>query len=657
MRNALSSLLVLVLLALPGAAAAAPPPDLVVVIGHDPELVLPATLLAHRSGAPLLLVDPDRPELAAAFIARLKARAPRLFATPDSSRAEPGIVAKMLGLPATLAPEPAAASIEPGTTGYLVERGDLEAALAATHAAGRTGGFVGFVAPGKPAASHPAFLPTSTVVVGRLARRTAPFLDSQAERLVVDPASLLATLPSDPRAMGQRRLVLANPEDTRGHFSPPHLSLLAPLVALQQGAELHLVDADPATTAALARPPAGSKTPVADTVTLVADILGIEQREIDDPDDRHQGRKRVRRFALPNLVGLGPTTTDDPEAIAPAEIAVGRLAALDVHDLSLQLARQRASEGGRWPRSGRALMMANVDLKFRLGEAISRASVKELEAAGFRVDAHYGPAVEEARKAGALAGHDLIVWEGHPRDLGVDGHLGLRDELLDARLVVLQGCYTLERNDAYVLGALGAESVLGTSMPVYSASGSALAKVFLDAQLQQGIGAGEALVHARNYTLAYLRLKAKRGQDEWRKTWRAALAFDLWGDPTTRPLARAGEDHPPAIRLERQGDRLSFVLPPERHPEVETEAYSVSIHPGGQLGSLIGKLRSDPEGPRRVQEVYFGWVSLPEQATPPRLETGLDDRDWAMVWAPARRRLYLLVHSDAQAAPSFRLLR
>jgi hypothetical protein len=221
------------------------------------------------------------------------------------------------------------------------------------------------------------------------------------------------------------------------------------------------------------------------------------------------------------------------------------------------------------------------------------------------------------------------------------------DQVLDASLVFLQGCYTLDRNDPYVLVQQGAAGVIGTYMAVYSASGSAFAKTVLDAMLYYAADQGEALVHARNYLLAYVAMKRQRGHTDWRKTWRAALSFDLWGDPTLSPMRPRQSPAQPPVRLLHEDGVLRFEVPEPRFSGLSAGRYTLESVAGGQLGSIY--TRSDDWGQeRRMQPFYFGWVDLPDHETEPELFSDVPEDEWVTLWAPHRRRLYLMVHNRAE---------
>ncbi|MFW5878521.1 MAG: C25 family cysteine peptidase, partial [Myxococcota bacterium] len=433
-------------------------------------------------------------------------------------------------------------------------------------------------------------------------------------------------------------LVMTNPADTEGWFSPPHLSLLAPLFALTRKAPLILSEGSPADMERNLATFEADHGPVTH-VTLVGDYLALQMREMLDPDQVHEGIEEPRSFKIPALIGL--------EELEPAEYAVGRLAAEDVHDLSLQVGRilapRRALGSSRRP----ALMLANADEIFIMAELVSQATVREMENAGWDVSAHYSESIDRSLIFEEMPGKEVVIWTGHPRDLTVDYDIGVVDQILDASLVFLQGCYTLDRNDPYVLVQQGAAAIIGTYMAVYSASGSAFAKTVIDSMLYHGADQGEAMVHARNYLLAYVEMKRRRGHSDWRKTWRAGLSFELWGDPTARTVPPRRRPRVPPVRLVRDDDDLRFEVPEDRFGGLSAGIYTLETPPGGQVGSIYR--RSDEWGDeRRMQPFYFGWVELPEMQARPSLETEIPDDMWVPLWSEARSRLYLMVHNRAE---------
>lgn len=454
-------------------------------------------------------------------------------------------------------------------------------------------------------------------------------------RVLSAPGALAAY---NERVRGTRHLVITAPSDTVGPFSPPRLSLAAVPYALGRGAALAFAGAGAG----------GNRTPeevtVAlearghgpfDAVTLVGDALSLPHREVVDVDQVARGVADPRVHKLPAFV--------EPDGLA-ADRAVGRLAALDVFDLSRWVARLIHRIEG--PPS--VLVFANADEKFLLGEAISGATTRELANAGLRVERYVRDEITPERIRQELDEHSLVLWEGHPRDLTLDDDaLPAPEQGLPPSTFFLQGCYTLDRSDPYVLVERGADAVIGTYMAVYSASGSAFAKAFIDAQLYRGRTAGEALASARNYLLASVELRKRRGHGDWRKSLRAATSFDLWGDPTAPPEFRAREPRRPPVKAVLKGDRLSVQVPRGRLEPSRAGLYTAAVRPNGQLSALYDH---DPEiGPdRRLVELFFAEVEVPESFGPnPTVEGRYDPDLYAWVFSPRTRTLSLVVHEQA----------
>ncbi len=654
----------LLLLLPPGRSMGRPrgaPPDLFVAETRDWRIVLPASTVALRADPrhhlPLLLHEEGKEPWTRHFVARYQPHHPVVLGPPEAKWAGPSavqlgeatselrgdaqkVLKALIGL--SFAYRPKAAPF------VVVDDRDYPMALHAATLAGLRGGLLLPVGPrGLSVESARRLLrahASEVVVAGPEALASAlgagrddtPLVHlAEAEAVAEESARWWQRARHGP----VRHLVVTNPADTQGYFSPPHLSLLAPFYAVSRGGTLLTTGADPEEIAEAVAAFEATHGPVTH-ITFVGDYLALGMKEMVDPDQVYSGVEHPRRFKIPLLAGL--------EHLEPAAYAVARLAAEDVYDLSYQVGRIVAPERTLTPRR-EALILSNADLKFIVAELVSMVSAKELENVGYAVHAYYGRQVNRELVRAELPGKHLIVWHGHPRDLTVDYEIGVVDQRLDAGLVVLQGCYTLDRNDPYVMVQQGAAAVVGTYMAVYSASGSAFAKTFLDAMLYHDADLGEAMVHARNYLLAYVALKRRRGHDDWRKTYRAALSFDLWGDPTARPVAPLRTPAHPPVRLERRGQTLRFVLPERPWGTLAAGRYRVDPTPGAELGAIYTRKRSWGDV-RRLQEMYFGWVELPDLEGAPKLRTAIPDRDWASVYVPARHRLYLLVHNDAAEA-------
>src|SRR5690606_10524060 len=249
----------------------------------------------------------------------------------------------------------------------------------------------------------------------------------------------------------------------------------------------------------------------------------------------------------------------------PSDRAVGRLAALDVYDLSRWVARIVHGIGDD---ADGVLVFANAHDKFILGETISRTTSAELANAGVEVHSFYREEISKERIETEIPKHALILWEGHPTDLTLgDDALPAPQTPLPPATVFIQGCYTLDSSDPYVLIERGANAVLGTYMAVYSSSGSAFARACMNARPHGGANAGQAMVSARNYLLAVVELKKRRGHKDWRKTLRAALSFDLWGDPEAGAPIPINRPKQQPVSATLRGDRITLRIPKAALPK------------------------------------------------------------------------------------------
>lgn len=455
----------------------------------------------------------------------------------------------------------------------------------------------------------------------------------------LSPSAALALY--NKRARESRHLVTVAPSDAEGSYFSTRHSVAAPPYLLAKGAALAWVGREEGAQAspeqALAWWEAQGRGPF-DYVTLIGDYVAIPMEEAKDIDQEARG------VAQPRVHKLPPFTAP---AGMPHDRAVGRLAAQDVYDLSRWILRLVHSV--RLPGDGKgAVVFANLDEKFILGETISRSSSSDLANVGARVRSYYQAEVTPERVRHELDKHALILWEGHPRDLTLDDDaLPIPAEPLPPSTYFLQGCYTLDRSDPSLLVERGANAVIGTYMAVYSASGSGFARAFLNAQIYDGATDGEAMVAAKNFLLAVVELKKRRGHSDWRKTLRAAQSFDLWGDPTARPAYSFGRPKLQPVRAELKGDRLSVRIPKAMLPEARTERYVATTRPGSVATGLYNLEGEE----RRLSELFFFEVDVPEELGDRfELVAPTEEDTYAWLFSPRTRRLSLLVHETALAS-------
>ena len=424
-------------------------------------------------------------------------------------------------------------------------------------------------------------------------------------------------------------VVVANPADRRGRFSPSSLSLLAPRIAAVHRAPLILVSnsaADVVESEVSAAISAAKRAPT--HLYLVGDELALRSHKVPDPvleaggPEALGGARDVRVELFSRL-----------ENGEPQDYAVGRFVAEDVARGSATLSRQLAPARG-----GKSIVfLSNADEVFALGETISRSTVSELRNAGLKVRASYRDAITPAVIQDALLHAGLLVWEGHARDLTLEERGGISVDRAPP-FVVLQGCYTLDRSDPFILFDRGTEAIVATSAAIYSASGSAFARALFDSLLYGGTDLGTAVRDARNFLLAVTDLKKQRGHSDWTKTYRAALAFALWGDPTMRPpLATSASTVPPATWQANARD-LTLTIP-SKHLEANTVGpYTAQPVPRAMLSGLI--LREGDKPARTVKELFFTAIPAPAgktRACPPA-------KDWEVqsLYAPLTRTLSVL---------------
>lgn len=447
------------------------------------------------------------------------------------------------------------------------------------------------------------------------------------------------------RAAGSSHLVVAAPADIEGPFSPTSLSLSAVPWAISHGASLTWAGAGPgrgrSPEAAAASLEAKGAGPF-HSISLMGDTVTLPMAEVADIDQVARGVKNPRIHKVPAFVDA---------AGGAADRAVGRLAALDTYDLSRWVVRMIHSVEHPDDGSG-ALVLANADHKFVLGETISRTTSSEMKNAGVKVESFYRDEIDRELIQRELPGHGLVIWEGHPRDLTLDDDaLPVPEGHLPPATFFLQGCYTLDRADPYVLVERGANAVIGTYMAVYSASGSGFARAYINSQLHGEETAGQALSSARNYLLATVELKKRRGHKDWRKTLRAALSFELWGDPTAPlPVAMGKKPKKAPVQARLRGKDLTVTIPAAKLPKANAGDYFASIRPGAVLSALYDE--KPPEGGRRLIELFFVEFDVPEEfGDDPQIVGPYEPSTYAWVFSRRTRKLSLLIHENTLPAP------
>lgn len=399
-------------------------------------------------------------------------------------------------------------------------------------------------------------------------------------------------------------VVVANPADRRGHFSPTSLSLLAPLIALSHHAPLVLVsDSAPAVIETEVRRAIAVNRLEPTHIYLVGDELALRSHRVPDP---------VFAAGGPEALGGGRDVRvelfSEIQEQRPQDYAVGRFVAEDATQGSALLARQLHGA----PTPGGIAVMSNADQVFALGETISRTTISELRNAGLPVTAAFRGDITPATIQDAMHHAAILVWEGHARDLTLEEGGGVNVDRTPP-LVVLQGCYTFDRSDPFILFERGTQNVVATSAAIYSASGSSFARAFFDAVVYDRADLGTAVRNARNYLLAVAQLKRQRGHNDWTKTYRAALAFALWGDPTSRPPLSAAPPKLAPASWRVGEDALELTVPAKRLKTATVDRYTAHPVPRGMLSGLILRAGDAPE--REVKELFYAAVAAPAGMT------------------------------------------
>jgi hypothetical protein len=423
-------------------------------------------------------------------------------------------------------------------------------------------------------------------------------------------------------------LVVANPADVgQGR---PGMSSLAPYVAVRHKAALLLTgdkgtDAGEVIRAAL-------KNPVlrhAENLILVGDRRAIPQERRKNP--------------LPGADPFVDVEPPGPGKDEPFTFATGRLFHREPGVVALMLAREELM--ARSPGPARALVISNPDGGLSLLETISRNTVNDMVNGGFKTDAFFNRQGNRGAVQRLLPEADLFLWEGHLGTLNGYGVVHMHQPLRPS-LVFLQSCLALTETNAWAFLDRGAVGVIGSPVRTYSATGGALTMAYFDAMVYDGESVGGSLLQAKNFLIAYAKLKEQRLGTKARlggANIRSAWAFTLWGDPTLKlpPLAPPKEALP-VVRAEVVGDRISLMLPEERYPKVATARYQVAVRPNGRLAGLVTKEEGDPR--KILIPMLFAKVRLKAHGGKrPRLISRVPADHWVFLWDARLHTGYLLV--------------
>ncbi len=443
-------------------------------------------------------------------------------------------------------------------------------------------------------------------------------------------------------------LILTNPADRTGMFSPSGLSEVSPVyAALHRAPVFPVPSAESEAIEAFARKLMQVSAFQPAHILLIGDELALRSHRIPDPVLESGGPEARGGGTIVRVELFSEIQLDRPQ-IFP----VGRVIAENAGFASISLLRRLhvANKAADRP----VIFLTNADQVFALGETISRSTVNDLTNLGIRVRAYFRDEITPEVSQRALGQTDVLVWEGHPRDLTLEERGGVA---IDAapQIAILQGCYTLDRNDPYILIEKGTQAIVATSAAIYSASGSAFARALFDAIAYGGADLGTAVRDARNYLLAVTRMKRERGHKDWRKTLRAAMAFALWGDPCLRAPIKPGKPDakPASWTLDDAG--LGLDIPRRQLREVRVGQYRAQQAPRAMLGGL---LEIEKKNVLRLKDFYYGVFRVP----PERSVVCPPNPNWNVVslYSPATQTLSVLarpdwlVMTDAKESGSYR---
>jgi hypothetical protein len=656
----LAGMVGLALLASSPAVAAA---DRTVHIAPADDHVLGALLLTGRGGAePVLLFDPYSRSAVDHFLSTWRGNTRCYYRTEEAQpvavlmrelAGEPcTVVDDLTGFARTLWPEAKRAIATPVD--------DYEWLLRAAAFAGATGSVLLPVADGTAPSAEALDgwqleVLYATRPVAGWAKAAAPVVNTIVKLRSPDSLSttLLPLLPDPPTAV-----VVTNPADRDGLFSPSTLSLLAPLVASVHHAPLVVASgAEPETVEQEVLAFLDSYQLAPTHAILVGDELALRSHRVPDPVLAGGGRQAWGGDTMIRVELFSEIQHERPQ-----DLVVGRIVAEGVAEGSATLARQYHRPDNRRRRP--VIFFANADGVFRLGETISRTTVAEFENVRVPVRAYYGDDVTQRLIHKSLGATDILVWEGHARDLTLEEQGGIAAAEAP-EIVVLQGCYTFDRSDPFILMEKGTIAILGTSTAVYSASGAALARMFFDAILYGGQDLGTATRDARNYLLALAQLQHIRQHKDWRKTYRAALAFAFWGDPTVMARLRPERPKVAPVRWAFGDARLSLEIPRGRLPHTGVGPYYVKAPPRAGFGGLL--LRQDSSERRQLKDLYFtvqhldagpqtvctagkGWNVISLYAPRTRTITVLARPDWKLIGRPPSEAPFVFSLAAERAA-------
>jgi hypothetical protein len=468
-----------------------------------------------------------------------------------------------------------------------------------------------------------------------------PSVDAAKVRRLNTPTAVIDELKAEAGEKLGKVVVVTNPQDRLGTFSPSSLSLVAPLVSAMHKAPLILASSaagEVVEREVLAAIDTHALT--ASHIILVGDELGLRSHRIPDPVLAAGGPEARGGGTIVRVELFSQIQNEQPQ-----DFAVGRVVAEDAAQASALLARQQHRRNNRAQRP--VVFLTNADSVFALGETISRATTRDLSNLGVTVRAYYRGEITPEIIRQTMLQTNVLVWEGHPRDLTLEERGGIAVDTAP-EIAILQGCYTLDRSDPMILIEKGTEAIVATSAAIYSAPGSAFARALFDAALYDDADLGIAVRNARNYLLALAQLQRLRGYKEWHKTFRAALAFALWGDPTLTIPLKTGKPSVKPVLWEASGDELTLSIPRQRMREIAVDNYVVKPAPRTMYGGLVVQMS---DGKRReLKDMYYDVRRMPEE----QKHVCRPDQTWGEVislYAPRSRTLFVLARPEWEKYP------
>lgn len=398
-------------------------------------------------------------------------------------------------------------------------------------------------------------------------------------------------------------------------------------------------------------------------VTILGDEACLSPTEVPDP-----AAPLAPPPAPQPTGGQSAPKTVAPELLSgvrfrqPCVYRVGRITGTTLASTSLLAANGQSCRTGSSSAAPRSWMMANVgDKNLPLLECLARSAERNCLSHGWQMAAYYGSR-NGPIKAEPFVAADLIMYQGHTADFGKFTVIHQQMATIPPSLFLLQGCFTLRQPETMSLLQRGAGGAVGATSNMYSASGGAFAKVFLDTLLNHN-DAGTSLMVARNYLLALSLLKERRGHFQAGKPLRAAMTFSLWGDPTWEPHAAVPSPTVvEGVHSELRGSSVDMHIPASWLEESRAGPYFADIPVDGQLAGIYTD-KSALGDRRQLVPLYFAVLPIENWRgdRSPQLSSELATTEWVSLWDNRSRWLYLLVHGktsegrDRRRVISFKL--